>query len=133
MPSISSVTSVVLVLAGVGGFFVVLLQMGQAPELARAAAFTALVLSSMAIVISNRSLSGGLMTALTRTNPTLWRTLGVTVVLLAAALWWPALRELFRFGVLTPALLAAAVALATFLLGGLMGLQSWRHRAASHA
>ncbi len=106
----------VLMLLGVGGLFLGLLKAGAPEAEARAAAFTALVLCNLALIIVNRSLAGSLLDALRRPNPWLWRIVAATVALLAAALWVGPLRELFRFAAVTGAELLASGALALAVL-----------------
>jgi Ca2+-transporting ATPase len=110
-----------LVLVLVGGFFVALLGRDVDAALARAAAFTALVACSVALIIANRSFSGHLIKALCRPNRALWRMMAVTAALLAAVLLIAPLRRLFQFAPLTPTLLAAALALG---IGALLVLEA---------
>ena len=80
------------------------------PE-ARAFAFTTLVIANLALIFSNRSRSGALLAALTAPNPILWIVTGVTLGLLALALYLPFLAGVFRFAPLPPHELAAAFGL----------------------
>jgi Ca2+-transporting ATPase len=107
-----------LVLLTVAALFMLLLHNGVAEALARATTFTALVASSVALIVANRSLSAHLWTALRRPNPALWRMVAATAALLGLALLVPGLRKLFHFAALTPSLagVALAVALAVLLL-----------------
>jgi Ca2+-transporting ATPase len=107
-----------LVLLAVAALFMLLLHNGVAEALARATTFTALVASSVALIVANRSLSAHLWTALRRPNPALWRMVAATAALLGLALLVPGLRKLFHFAALTPSLagVALAVALAVLLL-----------------
>ena len=119
-----SVLQGLLILLVVSGFFVLLLQQQKLPaEAARALAFVALVSCNVALILANRSLHGGLLAGWLRPNPVLWRVLAVTAALLAAALWIPALRDIFRFALPSPAWLAAAVGLGGLVLLALEGLK----------
>ena len=66
---------------------------------------------------------GGLLAGWLRPNPVLWRVLAATAALLAAALWVPALRDIFRFALPSAAWLAAAVGLGGLVLLALEGLK----------
>jgi Ca2+-transporting ATPase len=119
----ASLAQGVLVLGVVAGFYGVLLRSAVPEASARAATFTALVACNVALIVVNRSLSGTLWAALRRPNPALWRTLGATVVMLAAALFIPPLRTLFRFDAVAPEWLAVAMALGGVVLLVLEGLK----------
>ncbi len=101
-------------LQGIGVLVVVLAAYAWAdgrlaePE-ARAFAFTALVVTNLALIFSNRSRS--LLASLTAPNPILWSVTGLTLSLLALALYLPTLASVFRFAPLPPAELAAALGL----------------------
>ena len=105
-----------LVLGAVSGFFVWMLQSHVPEAQARAAVFTALVASSVALIVGNRSLSGNVLEALRRPNPSLWRMVLATAVLLSAVLLIAPLRGLFHFEALTPLLLAMALGLSVGVL-----------------
>jgi Ca2+-transporting ATPase len=117
----ASLSQGALVLVIVGGFFVALLGRDVDASLARAAAFTALVACSVALIIANRSFSGHLIKALCRPNRALWRMMALTAALLAAVLLIAPLRRLFQFAPLTPTLLAAALGLG---VGALLVLEA---------
>ncbi len=78
---------------------------------ARAFAFTTLVIANLALIFSNRSRTQSLLASLTAPNPILWTVTGVTLGLLALALYLPFLAGIFRFAPLPPDELAAACAL----------------------
>jgi Ca2+-transporting ATPase len=69
------------------------------PDL-RALVFTCLVLANMGLILGNRSLTSSLTRAFLRPNKSLWILLGAVGAVLAAALYWPPARNLFRFGTL---------------------------------
>ncbi|MGS0756374.1 HAD-IC family P-type ATPase [Roseateles sp. GG27B] len=117
-----SVLQGLLILLAVSGFFARLLQQLPA-EAARALAFVALVSCNVALILANRSLHGGLLAGWLRPNPVLWWVLAATVALLAAALWIPTLRNIFRFAPPSPIGLAAAVGLGGLVLLALEGLK----------
>ena len=83
---------------------------GAPGDQARACAFTALVLSDLALILANRSPGARLGHAIFRRNSWLWAVLALTLSLLVCVLALPAGRDLFKFGVLDPVGLAAAVA-----------------------
>ncbi len=123
----ASLAQGVLVLAGVGALFVGVLRGGASEPEARAVAFTALVLCSLALIVANRALDGGPLATLRRPNPWVWRVAAATLALLVAALAIEPLRVLFRFQLPPPMPLALAAALAVgvwMLLGGLRSVAS---------
>jgi Ca2+-transporting ATPase len=103
-------------LQGVGVLAVVMGAYGWAahrldePE-ARAFAFATLVVANLALIYANRSRAQSLLAALTAPNPILWIVTGVTLCLLALALYLPFLAGVFRFAPLPPGELAAAFGL----------------------
>jgi len=112
----SSVLQGSVVLLAVGAFFIALLA-GQVPEAeARAAAFAALVVCNVALIVVNRSLSGSVVAGVKRPNRALWRMLAATAALLAAALYIAPLRELFRFAPVAPPTLVGALGLGLAVL-----------------
>ena len=97
------------------GVFWVGRRLGQSAEECRAMAFTTLVVSTLALILTNRSWTEGLWTVLHRPNrPQGWVT-GGTLAVLALTLYTPYLRDLFRFAPLS--LLDVAVCLGAGLLG----------------
>lgn len=77
---------------------------------ARAFAFATLVMGNLALIFSNRSHGGSLWAALRVPNRALWIVTGLTLALLALALYLPAIARLFFFEPLTlPDLLTALV------------------------
>jgi Ca2+-transporting ATPase len=107
----SSLMQGVFVLVLVGAFFVGMLHLGVPQGQARAATFAALVISSVALILVNRALSGGLMASLRRPNPALWRMVLATGGLLAAVLFITPLQSLFHFEPVQPIWLAASAGL----------------------
>lgn len=76
---------------------------------ARALAFAALVLGNLTLIISNRAGSRGLLASLRVPNSLLWWVSGVTLGLLALALYLPPLTAVLHMAPLRPALLGLAV------------------------
>jgi Ca2+-transporting ATPase len=79
---------------------------------ARAFAFCTLVMANLALILSNRSKNGSLISSLRRPNRTLWIVAAVTILLLALVVEVPALSRLLRFETPPPAVLVAAAGLA---------------------
>ena len=69
---------------------------------ARAMAFATLVVSNLCLIITNLSWTRSALSVLRDPNPAMWWVLGGAFSLLAAVLYVPFLRGLFRFGVLHP-------------------------------
>jgi Ca2+-transporting ATPase len=88
---------------------------------ARALTFSTLVLGNLALIFSNRAGSAGLWASLSVPNRILWWVCGLTLGLLALALYLPPLARLLQMAplapaLLVPALLAAAASLVWFEL-----------------
>ena len=82
----------------------------------RALTFFALVFSIVSLVLVNRAYSASIIKALVRRNVILGFVLAGVTVMLVATLQWPLARELFHFGPLHAADLAAAAATGTGVL-----------------
>lgn len=80
-------------------------------EQSRAFAFTVLVVSNLALILCNRSMSQPLWISLRTPNRTLWVVVGLTALLLMAALHWPWAQGVLRFAPLPAQTLAMAAAL----------------------
>jgi Ca2+-transporting ATPase len=70
---------------------------GYGADRARAVTFTALVGANLALILTNRSATRGAMTMLRVPNAALWRVVGGATAILAAALFVPPVRAVFRF------------------------------------
>ncbi|MDO9316500.1 MAG: cation-translocating P-type ATPase [Burkholderiaceae bacterium] len=97
-----------LVLVAVGFFYWLLLHAGAPEGQSRAAAFVALVISNISLILVNRSSRSGWRVLLTARNRALWLTVLATLAMLSAAVGIGALRTLFKFALPLPATLAAA-------------------------
>ncbi len=64
----------------------------------RALVFSTLVLTNVGLIFVNRSFQASLKGVFLRPNPALWLLMGVVGAVLGAALYWPPLQDLFRFG-----------------------------------
>jgi len=118
----------VLAMGLVAGFYAWLLAEGRSDETARAGGFVALVLANVALIISNRSLSGSLLASLWRPNRALWQMLALTLVLLTLVMTLAPLRELFRFALLDPQVLGWAGVVAALTLC-LLEVLKWGRKA----
>ncbi|WP_409267099.1 cation-translocating P-type ATPase [Massilia sp. BHUDP2] len=92
------------------------------PE-ARSAAFAALVLCNLALLLSNRQLDG-VGSTLRVANPVFWAIAGAALLLLALAMFVPALAGILDLAPPPPAALAAAFGMALLALAGLE-LRKW--------
>ncbi|WP_397534910.1 cation-translocating P-type ATPase [Roseateles sp.] len=117
-----------VLLALVAGLYA-LARLGLPADSARALAFVALVSGNVALILANRSASGRWFAGWLRPNALLWKVLGATALLLAAALAITPLREVFRF-VLPPWPWLAAALGCGLLCGLLLELlkQAWPRR-----
>lgn len=108
-------TLLILILQGTIVLFVVLglygatLYLGWDEQHARAMAFTSLIVSNLAQIITHRSMTGSLKESFKKPNPPLWGVLSATVLLLTLVLFVPSLAHLFRFSALGPAELLVAL------------------------
>ncbi|WP_428503464.1 cation-translocating P-type ATPase [Roseateles sp.] len=114
-----------LILAVVGGLYAFLLQRGLDEAALRATAFVALVSCNIALILASRSLGGRWREALLRPNRVLWQVLAATGALLAAVFWLAPLREVFRFGALSPQLLGLGLGTGVVMLVLLLSLRRW--------
>jgi Ca2+-transporting ATPase len=89
---------------------------GRSDETTRAAAFAAIVLGNIALIVVTRSRSRTLLATLREPNAAFWWIVAGALAALAAALYAPPAAALFRFAPLAPAELGTA------LLGGLGGV-----------
>ena len=115
-PLFGGATLGLALLQGVGVLLVVLGAYAWAAEAmtegqARAFAFVTLVSSNLALILSNRSRVRSLWATLRVPNRTLWIVIGVTLVLLGVAVYWPAAAALFVFEPLAWGALATALLL----------------------
>jgi Ca2+-transporting ATPase len=109
-------TSVFLIVLAV---FLVSTHWGQTEGEVRALTFTTLIAANLALIFSNRSWHHTILETLRSPNRALWWVAGSAVVLLAAVLYIPAVRMLFRMAVLhgmdiTLCLLAGLLSIAWF-------------------
>jgi Ca2+-transporting ATPase len=98
---------------------------------ARAFAFATLVVANLALIYSNRSRTQTLLAALRTPNPILCIVTGVTLCLLALALYLPFLAGIFRFAPLPFHELAAAFALGLASVAWFQVLKFYRPATAS--
>jgi P-type Ca2+ transporter type 2C len=101
------------VLGVVLAVYVVALQLGQAEAEVRALTFATLIISNIALVLTNRSWSRAILSSSLK-DLTLWSVMGGALVFLAVVLYVPALAHLFRFtalGLVDVALCSGAGAL----------------------
>ncbi|MDP1657129.1 MAG: cation-translocating P-type ATPase [Hylemonella sp.] len=113
-PLFAGRTLVLALLQGLGVLAVVLgAQLWGAGHLgeaqARALAFTTLVLGNLALIFSNRAGPNGLLASLKVPNRTLWWVCGLTLGLLALALYLPPLAQVLHMAALPVELLALAL------------------------
>jgi Ca2+-transporting ATPase len=87
----------VAVLAMVALVFGVALAGGYGEQEARALAFTTLIVANIGLILANRSWSQTIWSRFGYSNRALWWVAGGAAVFLAAALYLPALRAIFRF------------------------------------
>ena len=85
-------------LLATGALFVGALTYGLPADQARALVFGALIASSIALVLVNRTFEASLVAALRRPNPTLWIVVAASASLFAVTLLWTPARQIFDFG-----------------------------------
>ena len=82
----------------IGTLFVGGLKYGLAADQARALAFGALITSTIALVLVNRTFDADYLAAFTQPNPMLWTVFAAAGSLFAITLRWSPARKLFDFG-----------------------------------
>jgi P-type Ca2+ transporter type 2C len=82
----------------IAALYILAFKRGMPEAEARALAFFALVISIVALIFVNRSISASLFKALLRPNWALALVLPAVTTMLAVTLLWPTARALFRFG-----------------------------------
>jgi Ca2+-transporting ATPase len=87
-----------LTLGLVAAIYVVALRRGMPEDEVRALTFFSLVISIIALIFVNRSISASLVKAILRPNWALAVVLPTVAAMLAVTLLWPTARDLFRFG-----------------------------------
>ena len=100
---------------------------GRGQLMARAMTFTILIFSNLALIFSNRSRNTPVAGSGAR-NPALWWVIGGALAFLAATLYVPALRVLFRFKLLHPLDIAICVGAAALGTGWFELLKAIRNR-----
>jgi Ca2+-transporting ATPase len=83
--------------------------LGQNENQARTMAFTTLVIANLCLVLSNRSWTDTVAASIRRSNRALWYVFGGAIVILAGALYVPALQGIFLFTSLSTAAIIASV------------------------
>jgi Ca2+-transporting ATPase len=102
-PLVSAGTLGLALLRGAGVLGVALavymggLKLGHPVGAARGAAFAALIVGNLGLIIAHRSLSHTTLGSLSRRNPVLWWIVGLAAATLLLVLALPELRELFHF------------------------------------
>jgi Ca2+-transporting ATPase len=116
--------------------YAISLERGQSEDEARALTFATLIVANLALILTNRSWSRGMVSTFRTPNSALWWVVGGAVVFLAVALYVPPIRDLFRFGVLHPLDLVICLAAGALSVGWfevLKIVRSRRSRVASTA
>jgi Ca2+-transporting ATPase len=88
------------VLAIVLGVFTIALYRGHGEAEARTLTFTTLIVANLGLILTNRSWSRTVVSSVRVPNRSLWWVVGGAMVFLGAVLYVPALRGMFKFGVL---------------------------------
>ena len=90
------------VLLIIGAIYAIPYLHGYGVRVARAHAYTALIVANLCLILTNRSRSRTILETLRTPNTALWWVLGGAAAFLALVLWVPFLREIFRFAVMHP-------------------------------
>ena len=88
----------VAALIATGALFLGAIKYGLPANQARALVFGALIASTIALVLINRTFEASVVAAFARPNPTLWIMLAAASALFAVTLRWAPARQLFDFG-----------------------------------
>lgn len=92
----------------------------------RAIVFTAMIIGDIGLIFINRSWTLPLRRALVLPNTALWWIVGSALLMLSLALFVPALRDLFHFGVLSGSVVALTALAVAVILGILARLRLFR-------
>jgi Ca2+-transporting ATPase len=117
--------SVLVVLVAV---FAIAYYSGSGEFNARALAFTTLIISNLAMILTNRSWSRTIPEMLQEPNTALWWVLGGGIVFLGLILYVPLLRHLFSFSFLHTQDLALALVSGVVSILWFEGLKLWNRR-----
>ena len=98
-----SVLQGLVVLAILVALYAVSLARGQTADQARALTFTALIVANLALILTNRSWSRGIVATLRTRNTALWWVLGGAVAFLGLVLYVPALERVVPLRRASPA------------------------------
>ena len=79
-----------------------LLSTGLGVDTARTMAFTTIVLTNLALIITNRSWSQSIVGIFRRPNKAFWQILGLAILALLLVIYVPPLASLFTFSPLSP-------------------------------
>jgi Ca2+-transporting ATPase len=120
--------SVLVVLVAV---FAIAYHSGNSELDARALAFTTLIISNLAMILTNRSWSRTILEMIKTPNAALWWVIGGAGVFLGLILYIPLLRHLFRFSSLHMDDLMVAVVSGIVSVLWFEGLKLWNRRGAT--
>jgi Ca2+-transporting ATPase len=113
-----SVLQGLVVLAVVLAVFGVARSRGLSEEEARAQSYTTLIIANLALILTNRSRTRTILATLRTPNTALWWVLGGAAVFLGLVLTVPFLRQVFRFGALSPLDVALCLGAGVFSILG---------------
>jgi Ca2+-transporting ATPase len=122
-----SIVQGLIISVGTLGIYQYAVSSGLDESVTRAMVFTTLVVANIFLTLVNRSFYYSIITAATYKNNLLWWVLAVTLILLSALLFVPALSTFFQFRVLTAAQLGIAT-LAGFMSVIWFELYKWMQR-----
>lgn len=108
--------------------FVVAFESGNSAPNARALAFTTLIISNLAMILTNRSWSRTIPEMLQTPNQALWWVIGGGVIFLGFVLYVPVLQKLFSFSVLHGDDLAVALVSGVVSVLWFEGLKLWNRQ-----
>jgi Ca2+-transporting ATPase len=123
---ITSLLQGIAVLTAVAVLYWAALAGGVGEGAARGMAFAAIVLGNVGLILANRSQRHSLFAMLRIPNTAIWVVAGAAVAGLLAALYVPALQDLFHFAPLAPWQLGASFAAAALGVGWFEALKLWR-------
>ena len=110
------------------GIYSLTQHLGLATEQSRTLTFIAMIVGDIWLIFVNRSWTLPMRSTFRQPNSALWWVLAITVLILATALFVPAVSELFHFASVDWRYIVATIAFSSLILALLASMHFFRHR-----